>query len=262
MVSFKTENKKSLFANYRSDRPTRDKALEALGKFLQTSKEIPEMELLKLWRGLFYSMWFSDRPRTQQKLADDLANLTTQLQSVNFFPFVDGFWVIMAREWENLDHHRLDKFLMLLRRYVAATFRRLKAEEWDEEWVADYGKMVQHVPLNVSDGKVSNGIRLHLFDIYLDELERVMKEGLELDADSEEELDWKSVMQNVPVLELLEPIQDLAKNSPTKFIREKAAEVLADERLVEWGVVEATVSADNDEENGEEESEDEWGGFE
>lgn len=261
MVSYINTKATRVIANDRSDRPTRDKALEALGKFLQTSKEIPEMELLKLWRGLFYSMWFSDRPRTQQKLADDLANLTTQLQSVNFFPFVDAFWVIMAREWENLDHHRLDKFLMLLRRYVAATFRRLKAEEWDEEWVADYGKMVQHVPLNVRDGKVSNGIRLHLFDIYLDELERVMKEGRELDADSEE-VDWKAVMQDVPVLELLEPIHDLGKNSPTKFIREKAAEVLADERLVEWGVVEATLSAENAGEEDEEESEDEWGGFE
>lgn len=237
-----------------TDRPTRDKALEALGKFLQTSKTIPEMELLKLWRGLFYSMWFSDRPRTQQKLADELANLLSKLQAVNFFPFLDAFWAIMAREWENLDQHRLDKFLMLLRRYVTATFRRLKLEEWDNEWITGYIKVAQHIPFNILDGKVSNGIRLHMFDIYLDELVRVAKEGAEI-AD-EENIDWKDLFNGIPVLLLLKPIQDISKESLTKFIRIRAAEVLADNRLIEWGVVEAPSKEEE-----EEESEAEWGGF-
>lgn len=233
--------------------------MEALGKFLQTSKEIPEMELLKLWRGLFYSMWFSDRPRTQQKLADELANLLSKLKLVNLFPFLDAFWVIMAREWENLDVHRLDKFLMLLRRYVAATFRRLKVEEWDNDLIAEYIKVAQHIPLNILDGKVSNGIRLHMFDIYLDELERIVKEDAEIE--DPDNIDWPELMKDVPVLSLLTPIEELSKQSLTKFIRIRAAQVLSDERLVAWGVVEPSAEEDDEEEE-EEESEDEWGGFE
>ncbi|KAF5096589.1 hypothetical protein DV451_004179 [Geotrichum candidum] len=247
---------KKLAAN---DRPTRDKALEALGNFLQTSKKIPEMEALKLWRGLFYSMWFSDRPRTQQKLADDLAGLLSKLKPVNFFTFLDAFWVIMAREWENLDVHRLDKFLMLLRRYVTATFRRLKAEGWDSKWVEDYNKVARHIPLNTPDHKVSNGIRFHMFDIYLDELEHVVKEGE--DINEEEDIDWKSLLENVPVKELLQPIEEISNDSKFKIVRENAAEVLKDSRLITWGILEAPTLADDESED-EEESEDEWGGFE
>lgn len=217
------------------------------------------MELLKLWRGLFYSMWFSDRPRTQQKLAADLGELLGKLQAANFFPFVDAFWVIMAREWENLDQHRLDKFLMLVRRYVAATLRRLRAEAWAEAWVEDYGRVMRHVPLNAADHRVSNGIRLHVFDVYLDELARVVTEGRD---GVDTEADWKDVMADVPVQELLKPIQEIATGSPVKFIRERAAEVLADARLVEWGVADAPATTDAaDDDDDDDESEDEWGGF-
>lgn len=122
-------------------------------------------------------MWLSDRPLTQQKLADDLADLLIRVQPINFFTFLDAFWVIMAREWEGLDRYRLDKFYLLLRRYFAASLRRLKAENWDEDWVDDFLKIMEHIPLNLDDLKVPNGIRFHLFDIFLDEFERIMKEG-------------------------------------------------------------------------------------
>lgn len=154
----------------------RDNALKSLGVFLQTPKEIPSLELLKLWRALFYSMWFCDRPLTQQALADDLANLVTTISPINFATFLDAFWVIMAREWEGLDRYRLDKFYLLLRRYFAATLRRLKAQNWDEDWVDDFLKLMEHIPLNLDETKVPNGIRFHIFDIFLDEFERVMKE--------------------------------------------------------------------------------------
>lgn len=155
----------------------REDALKALKLFLQTPKEIPSMELLKLWRALFYSMWLSDRPLTQQQLADNLASLVEVVKPINFSTFLDAFWVIMAREWEGLDRYRLDKFYLLLRRYHAASLRRLLQEDWDEDWVSDYVQIMQHIPLNLENIKVPNGIRFHMFDIYLDELERVLKEN-------------------------------------------------------------------------------------
>lgn len=155
----------------------REDALKALKLFLQTPKEIPSMELLKLWRALFYSMWLSDRPLTQQQLADNLASLVEVVKPINFSTFLDAFWVIMAREWEGLDRYRLDKFYLLLRRYHAAALRRLLQEGWDEDWVSDYVQIMHHIPLNLENIKVPNGIRFHMFDIYLDELERVLKEN-------------------------------------------------------------------------------------
>ena len=34
------------------------------------------VELLKLWRGLFYCMWMADKPLVQEDLARKLAGLT------------------------------------------------------------------------------------------------------------------------------------------------------------------------------------------
>ncbi|KAF5103877.1 hypothetical protein D0Z03_000006 [Geotrichum reessii] len=109
--------------------------------------------------------------------------------------------------------------------------------------------------LAANDHKVSNGIRFHIFDIYLDELERIVKEGEEIN--DEEEIDWKSLLEDVPVKELLAPIEEMSKESKFKLVRENAAEVLKDSRLITWGVVEAPSLT-----NEESDDEDEWGGFE
>ena len=39
------------------------------------------MELLKLWRGLFYCMWMSDKPLVQEELARKLASLVQCFRS-------------------------------------------------------------------------------------------------------------------------------------------------------------------------------------
>jgi ribosomal RNA-processing protein 1 len=241
---------KKLAAN---DRPTRDAALKSLTQFLGTGKKIDEMELLKLWKGLFFTMWFSDRPRTQQRLADDLAGLLAVVNKVNFFSFLEAFWSIMAREWEGIDQHRIDKFYLLLRRYVAATFRRIQSEDWDQDWILKYQEVMSHYPLNIKDPKVPNALRLHMFDIYLDEIDRVLKE-----QEEENEQDVSERVDRVPFEQLLKPIKDISEDSPLKFIRQKARrEVLEDQRLVEWGVVKVESEEDDDDED----ENDEWGGF-
>lgn len=238
---------KKLAAN---DRPTRDQAVESLQQFLHTKEIIDISELNKLWKGLFFSMWFSDRPRTQQNLANDLADLVQVLSSPNFLPFISSFWTIMAREWDGIDQHRIDKFYLLIRRYHAATLRRLKQENWDEDLVAGYKRIMAQYPLNVKDGKIPNALRLHMFDIYLDEIERVAKE-------SGDEENLGDEIKEFPMEDLLGPVRDIANNSPLKHIRHHAKKnVLDDKRLVEWGIVEVAKEEESDD------SDDEWGGIE
>ncbi len=40
------------------------------------------------------------------------------------------FMRTMQREWFGIDHLRLDKFLMLVRRFVRALFMHLRARNW------------------------------------------------------------------------------------------------------------------------------------
>lgn len=45
----------------------------------------------------------SDRPRTQQRLVTDLAELIEVLPDENVLPYLQAFWKTMVREWNGID---------------------------------------------------------------------------------------------------------------------------------------------------------------
>jgi hypothetical protein len=66
----------------------------------------------------------------QTELAERLAGLLPQLQAPMAALYWGGLLATLRREWSAMDHHRLDKFLMLVRKFVAALFQRLEALKW------------------------------------------------------------------------------------------------------------------------------------
>lgn len=204
-------------------------------------------------------MWHSDRPRTQQQLAIDLAELCDVLTKENFINFTRAFWQTMAREWAGIDVLRMNKFLFLIRQYVNAGFRYCARQDWqNEEVTQQYMEILAEVPLNPKDPKIPNGLRHHVMDVYVDELDKV---------DSE---------RDAPVETLLQPLRVLGKETKTKSVRERVKEALEDERIEDWqsGGVEAGGELLQDggaedglpdaDENGSdiERDDDEFGGFE
>lgn len=93
-----------------------------------------------------------------------------------------------------------------------------------------------------------DGLRYHLLDIWIDEIEK----ALEIDPES-----GKPVGE-VPMEMLLAPVERLKKESAHRPVRIRAGETLDDERLVEWGFKERKADKAKSE---DEESEEEWGGF-
>ncbi|KAG5361355.1 Ribosomal RNA-processing protein 1-like protein [Yarrowia sp. C11] len=246
---------KKLAAN---DRPTRDETLNSLKRFLGTPKAFGELELLKLWKGLFFSMWFSDRPRTQQRLADDMASLLLVVHETNYFTFLSSFWKIMSSEWMALDKHRIDKFYLLLRRYVGYAFQRLAKEGWDESWIERHNEVMSKIPLNPENPKIPDSIRYHVLEIYLDELAKVvLKDQKETEDEEEAAEQVKELFSDVPVAELLEAVESLSEESKNKVVQQRCVEdVLENPLLIEWGVAEELEGEQEDEEE-----EDEWEGF-
>jgi hypothetical protein len=47
--------------------------------------------------------WMSDRPRTQQRLANDLADLVAVCHDSNRVAFLRAFWATMAKNWTKID---------------------------------------------------------------------------------------------------------------------------------------------------------------
>lgn len=163
-------------------------------------------------------MWMSDKPRTQQQLARDLADLLDVLTTKdNLLGFVDAFWRTMAREWGNIDALRMDKYLYLVRCYVGKGFERLARHGWeDEETLEEYLRILETVPLSARDAKVPNGLRYHVIDIYVDELDKM------------------DTQRDAPLEKLLRPLRRLGKDTFTKTVKSKVQEALEDERLADW----------------------------
>ena len=56
-----------------NDKVTRDKAVKSLTRHLKRSPHIDELELMRIWKALFYCMWHSDKPKVQAELAEEAA---------------------------------------------------------------------------------------------------------------------------------------------------------------------------------------------
>ncbi|KAM5471768.1 hypothetical protein MauCBS54593_003172 [Microsporum audouinii] len=313
-----------------SEKKTRDKAVESLTAFLRSRRDLKLLDLLKIWKGLFYCFYHSDKPLIQQALARSLSyTLVPSLPEQMVLPFLRAFWITISRDFHSLDRLRLDKYLFLIRCYVGVSFEyylkrggkskrqpgtgssenqkiknKRKRDDVDSEkndgsnsrrktssttavqvqqeseWpeLEAYLDMLEDGPLSPlifdsgpssedsGHGKDENGasikmpkgpdgIRYHLMDIWLDELEKCATEPDESSAGDDEEPATTKLKEGVPMELLLRPIERLESKSPNKTVRTRAKETLADERLISWGVREPEKPEDGSDD------EEEWGGI-
>lgn len=267
-----------------NNRKVRENALETLKKYLNTKqfKDAKQLQFNKLWKGLYYAMWFSDRPRPQQRLANELgelnifyfderdnkakkADLTPNDEA--FIKFSKAFWKVICMEWFQIDRYRIDKFLMLVRRVFFNQLKYLQLREWDAQLVQAYiDRVLKWLPLSASS-KVYNGVPLHIIDILLDEWERLVKP--EDGDDQEETLDLAPLVQETPLVPFLQIFQDIAVDyNNSKVLRDAIKrELLADVRLAAWGVSTAAPekkqddSQDDSQDDNDDEEAEEWHGF-
>jgi ribosomal RNA-processing protein 1 len=135
----------------------------------------------------------------------------------------------------------MDKYLYLMRVYLRSAWTRLSMNEWaDKVMLNRYLELLSEIPLNPSEPKIPDGMRYHVVDIYIDELEEV---GLSKDHSD-------------LIVKLVAPLDKLEKESHTKTVRLRVKEAKQDPRLGEWlGKTSQQVTAGNEDED------DEWGGL-
>ncbi|KYK54437.1 nucleolar protein NOP52 variant [Drechmeria coniospora] len=238
-----------------SDRKLRTQSLEALQSFLNSRGELPLDDARKLWTGLYYALWMTDRPRPQQALAADLANLLFGLRAACAAPWLRAFWLVLSAQWPSIDALRMDKFLLLARRGYAAHVRWVKQRGYGaDEHVPDVARVLREVCLDVDEeARVALGLRLHILDICIDELEN---EGVLSPVEDDEPLE----AVRTAFVQLFGDMVEELRRSPVKSVRERAKEAYADERLP-WATRE---EGDDDDEMGESDggADDEgWGGI-
>jgi ribosomal RNA-processing protein 1 len=196
-------------------------------------------------------LWMQDKPALQQALSRDLASLVAHLRTPVVLPFLRAFFLTMAREWSHIEALRLDKYLYLIRKYLNAAFEFLARRKWKTSVLEQWNAILEETPLNTSDMKIPNGLRYHVLDIWVDEMEKVAGKKWEKEAEEQKE--------NEKLELLVKPIETMKQKAVLKVLRVSARECLDDEKLRHWRgqVQEAVDDEDEDMDDGEVE----WGGF-
>ncbi|KAG5980957.1 hypothetical protein E4U55_003438 [Claviceps digitariae] len=247
-----------------SDRKLRIQSLTVLQTFLSTKSNLSLPEALKLWTGLYYALWMTDRPRPQQALAIELASLSFSLPPTSQPLFLRAFWQILSKQWTHIDALRMDKFLLLVRRVFAAHVRCARENNWQGAQVDAVLEILEQECFDVqesggpSGSGVALGLRLHVLDLWVDEMEREGAVGDKWAGRDEEE----EVLRGEFVRRIGDVVEKL-RRSPVRSVRARAEESYADGRLP-WG--EKGASSELGDGHGEmevdEDDEDGWGGIE
>jgi hypothetical protein len=108
------------------------------------------------------------------------SDTTEQSEYVNLSTWHTAFWTITSKEWSGLDQWRMNKWMLLIRFAVRSLFGILfnaaSSSDSDakevEALVESQVKILEAGPLSPKERSVPDGLRLHVLDIWLDELKQ------------------------------------------------------------------------------------------
>ncbi|KAG8066530.1 hypothetical protein GUJ93_ZPchr0004g38943 [Zizania palustris] len=141
-------------------------------------------DLLKLWKGLFFCFWHSDKPLYQSSLASRLAaGVSSGPSPTAAVAFFAAYLATLRREWAHIDTHRLDKFYLLNRRFLHHAFLLLSAHSFAPDLTSQVISILSEKVLlpeadNVAAGS-PRGLGYHVAEVFVDELLPVLPVSLQ-----------------------------------------------------------------------------------
>jgi Nucleolar protein,Nop52 len=108
-----------------------------------------------------------------------------------------SFWETLCREWPNIDQWRINKYLLLIRFVVREIFSIVYTVTLDEAishtqaeaLLESQIRILQEWPLSSRERKVPDGLRLHVLDVWIEELDRAQSEAGASAQDSKGEVE-------------------------------------------------------------------------
>ncbi|KAL7753762.1 hypothetical protein RI367_000693 [Sorochytrium milnesiophthora] len=160
------------------DKKTRDQAVKSLTAWLTARSELTDLDLMKLWKALFYCYWLSDKPLIQQELAERLSKIAQQVPAKLGLRYIQAFWQTIVAEWHGIDRLRLDKFYNLCRWMQTSAFKLLEQNAWDQDCVDKYLQIMMEGPLHSTDPQVPDGLRYHTTERFMELLEAALTDNV------------------------------------------------------------------------------------
>ncbi|GIY20651.1 ribosomal RNA processing protein 1 homolog B [Caerostris extrusa] len=156
----------------------REKALKKIEKWFErisvNSDALNEETFLKIWKGIYYYFWLCDKMLVQEDRADVISKYIHVFKSIEYsFLYIDTFFKTMVKEWHCIDRYRLEKFMMLIRKVLHQGFQLLKNQKWKIKFIKKFSKVLKNTVLDPSIDSAPFGLKIHVSDIYMEELAKV-----------------------------------------------------------------------------------------
>ncbi|KAI3929249.1 hypothetical protein MKX01_006485 [Papaver californicum] len=164
-----------------SNKSTRDKAIKLLKSWFPSQPEVSDEQMRKIWKGLFYCVWHSDKQQVQLELINNLSSLLVTFDDLNLsVQYFEVFLITMRREWSGIDYLRLDKFYLLIRKFLHQFFNLLKKNGWDIELMERLMGVLEVKTLFSVDGYPAHGVNYHFSEIFFEELKAFVPFSLDV----------------------------------------------------------------------------------
>ncbi|XP_054257200.1 ribosomal RNA processing protein 1 homolog A-like [Macrosteles quadrilineatus] len=158
-----------------NDKRLRDRGVRRLKKWFmarsQGSMDFTKDDFMRIWKGLFYCMWMSDKPLVQEDLAEEISKLIHSFANFKAsLLFIETFFSSLSIEWFGIDQLRLDKYLMLVRRFIRQSLELVARSGWRDSEV----KQLTHV-YHQTLTSAPMGLNMHIIEVFCEELAKVGK---------------------------------------------------------------------------------------
>ncbi|KAI1616063.1 hypothetical protein EDD37DRAFT_102583 [Exophiala viscosa] len=215
------------------------------------SSHLTSTQCLQIWRGLYVALYMHDSKSaiSVQNLTAELAGMLNTMaskdadvQSSSDQPYswldtwTTAFWETICREWSSIDQWRMNKVLLLVRFFLRDLFNLTLMSACNDasatmpeskDMISGQIHILESWPLSPRARKVPDGLRLHVLDVWVDELtsqiNAVQKELSHSDDSNTETIE--NVCLNV-AKSFMVPLEKVSREALSKGVKIRAREAL------------------------------------
>lgn len=154
-----------------TDPVSRNRSLKKLATDMNSAEVKPETleDFQRVWRSLWYGLWMADKRPVQTQVAVQAVSMGTNLTDDQYVLWTRAFFLILIDMWPRLDRHRMDKYLLLLRVFIAELFRRERLSGWNSDFITSLSAEI------INGGAKCLGVALHVMRVWWEELDAEIK---------------------------------------------------------------------------------------
>ncbi|KAL7068133.1 putative nucleolar protein NOP52 [Cryptosporidium serpentis] len=116
---------------------SRRRGLQMIERFiLKHNSSLNSLQMIKLWKGLYYCLWLADKVPIQREIAVNISKFQRLFTSVELWSsFIYEFYNMLRQRWDIIDRLRMDKFMFLQRVMIAESLDIIKKKEYDKIYI-------------------------------------------------------------------------------------------------------------------------------